>query len=932
MKNWIFGAIASCLLFNGCNTSTEVNEAIKDCEDYIYTDSISKAPVYGYVSDIEGNAIEGAMVTTGKDTVFTSETGLYTFANCRAVNGRSVIKFESADFFSVVRTAQIEEGETRVDALLMPQDSKEGVTEVARFQNSVGSTIKVGNMSVFIPANSLVYEGSNKEFNGSVFASVYYLNPNSETFTKEMPGGDMSGVTASGKEVILLSYGMVEVTLKDSANQKLQLKDGAESSLTFPVPEGFSEKQLYDKIPLWYFDEEKGTWVEEGVATKNGNTYSGNIKHFSWHNLDWPSVRASICGRVTNKKGDPLPGVLVTISQTSARTDANGNYCAYVPNNTPVFVTVKPSDYAGYTNCPIYKVDGLPATTTYTQDIVLPNMLRVHGKVTDEDDNPLRYFEVTSNKSTVATDRYGEYSMYIKGDERVSFTVGKNGVLNAPKYKTYTFDDPMEIDENESYDFKVQRPINVYGYVANNNRRPLRKGVRVTVLVDGKEYKVKSTDWWSIYSFRVARNTKDVTTYVTAKDGTGLESNRVSCSLANKKYNWQSLSTIYLPSAICITGSVYNTCGPSKIKSTIVVGRGKDKQVYTNYSNFGYIDLTLPLSMKNSKVKVKIDCMGKRITKKVDLDSEDIDLGNIEVCSGEKPDPNCIYALIGDKTIKFDTRKDLYTEMYQRTGPDPVKYSNAVYKYQAIYKNKENKETLVLAIEPTKDNNKVQLTTSLISDKFLTDKKSVRVPYKKDSIYTFKTDFELDSPNEEDEIYIYGSADIVFKNFKDNIDRSFFSDGVYRESNKITVGSSNDTKFYTVSCPNSRLVDFESVMKKKGLKEKTTFLNDEQMVSSIFVGDNAEAVINRSKDRYSEVTVLFREGIGKEPLYSCWKVDFRKSSLKNKGSNIDYMWKNEADIAHLVMFGPLMGIEFTKTDIKENKCGCTTGNGPTVAN
>jgi hypothetical protein len=291
-------------MLTGCNNS---KGDLSDCENYVFTDSVSNSYIYGFVSDVDGNALANVLVTSGKDTTVTSENGAYSFDRCRAVNGRCVIKFEENEYFSVVRTADIDNGEARVDAVLMPQDTKEGVTEITRFYNSQGATIKVGNMQITIPANSLVYENDGKPFYGSVFASAYYLNPNSENFTKEMPGGDMSGVTVDGKSVILLSYGMVEVTLKDSVNKKLQLKEGAESTLSFPIPEGFTENQKYNEIPLWYFDDEKGTWVEEGIATKNGDSYSGKIKHFSWHNLDYPSKRASICGRVINKKDSLFP-------------------------------------------------------------------------------------------------------------------------------------------------------------------------------------------------------------------------------------------------------------------------------------------------------------------------------------------------------------------------------------------------------------------------------------------------------------------------------------------------------------------------------------------------------------------------------------------------------------------------------------------------
>ena len=421
IKNWIFGSVATGLtLFSGCNTQNN-SDNLNDGEDYTLSESVSDSHVYGYVTDDDGKALANVLVTTGNDTVLTSESGAYYLEKCRAVNGRCVVKFESRDYFTVIRTANVDDGDARLDAMLMPQDIKDGVTDVTRFYNSQGATINVGKMTVDIPANSLVYEDG-KPFNGSVFASTYYLNPNSENFVNEMPGGDMSGIDSTGKSVILLSYGMVEVTLKDSINQKLQLKDGAESTLTFPLTEGLKS---YDKIPLWYFDENKGTWVEEGIATKEGDHYTGKVKHFSWHNLDYPDKRATICGRVTNQEGQPLSGIKVTISQTYAYTDANGNYCAFVPKSTDVFVTVKSSDYANCPNCPIHYVSGLKARTTFNQDLVLPTMPCIHGKVTDPDGRSLSGVAINSTitDARTITNVNGEYFIFYNGNEPISFSI-----------------------------------------------------------------------------------------------------------------------------------------------------------------------------------------------------------------------------------------------------------------------------------------------------------------------------------------------------------------------------------------------------------------------------------------------------------------------------------------------------------------------------
>lgn len=930
IKSWIFGTIATCsIMFTGCNNS---KGDLNDCENYVFTDSVSNSHIYGFVSDVDGNALANVLVTSGNDTTVTSESGAYSFDKCRAVNGRCVIKFEENEYFSVVRTADIDNGEARVDAVLMPQDTKEGVTEITRFYNSQGATIKVGNMQITIPANSLVYENDGKPFYGSVFASAYYLNPNSENFTKEMPGGDMSGVTVDGKSVILLSYGMVEVTLKDSVNQKLQLKEGAESTLSFPIPEGFTENQKYNEIPLWYFDDEKGTWIEEGIATKNGDSYSGKIKHFSWHNLDYPNRRATICGRVTNKNGTPLPNVLVTISQTSARTDKNGNYCAYVPKNTPVFVTVKPSDYANCPNMPIYNVDGLEAETTFNQDIVLPNMPLIHGKVTDKTGKPISSINVHSNNATTLTNRHGEYTLYVNGNEPITVSVpfstlddNQNEVSAESKYE---FADPSEIEEDKSYDFTIDRPIQLYGWIYLSNNRGSRKSFNVTVNINNKEYNVKSSSSGT-YSFLVSSDTKEVTAYVKANDGFGVESNKSSRKI-NSEFRWNYIPCITIPTGISVSGYVTNTCGPTKANVTIESGRGKNKKIFSQSTRYGYFEFYLPLSMIDSKAKVKINCQGKKITKKIDIDKKEIDLGNTEFCSGEKPEPNCIYAIIGDKTVKFDTKKDRYTEMFQKNN------RTQSHKYQAWYKSPDFNGTLVLEIisYPESQRTSNDLSIYLISDNISASKERIYAKKNKENIYTFKTDYELynERGNDDDEIYLYGSADIENKSINNNIDTVYISKHLSINASRILVGKNNSTKFQTLTLPKSSTKDVEKILKKSGFVEKSTFMDDEQRVSSIYIQDNAEAIIHRNKDNTSDVTILTRDGIGKEPLYNCWKVDFKNSSLKGKGKSVDYMWKNEADIAQLVMFGPIMGVKFTKTDITEQKCGCSTGNGPTVAN
>jgi hypothetical protein len=204
-----------------------------------------------------------------------------------------------------------------------------------------------------------------------VNADMLYLDPNNSNFTELMPGGDLAALRSNSAETQLFSYGMTEVSLTDNAGNPLQLKEGASSELTFPIPAGM-ESNPPATIPLWYFDEQRGIWVEEGVATLRGDMYEGSVTHFSWHNLDVPSERVTIRGTVRDCENKPVSYVKVTVDQTAAATNSRGEYTVYVPANTPVTVTVKSRDYSNYSPVVEYGIPGKPGGTVVTQDISLP--------------------------------------------------------------------------------------------------------------------------------------------------------------------------------------------------------------------------------------------------------------------------------------------------------------------------------------------------------------------------------------------------------------------------------------------------------------------------------------------------------------------------------------------------------------------------------
>jgi hypothetical protein len=149
---------------------------------------------------------------------------------------------------------------------------------------------------------------------------------------------------------------MMAVELEGANKEKLQVAPGKLATLSFAIPASL-QATAPATIPLWYFDEKKGLWQEQGSATRQGNTYVGTVSHFSYWNCDAPFPVVSFQAVIKDAAGQALPGVLIDIRQVkdsltrSARTDANGRISGKIPANQPLDLVLRPNacGQSGYT-------------------------------------------------------------------------------------------------------------------------------------------------------------------------------------------------------------------------------------------------------------------------------------------------------------------------------------------------------------------------------------------------------------------------------------------------------------------------------------------------------------------------------------------------------------------------------------------------------
>ncbi len=395
----------------------------------------------GIVRNTEGNPLGEVRVTTGTSTVTTGNDGKFTFTQANIVSSRAVIKFEKQGYFTVTRSS-IKENEMNMEVVLRAKGSNN--TSTTTFNANQEKTLSAGDMQATVPANGLVHaDGST--YTGIVNADMLYLDPNDTDFATAMPGGDLAAIRTDNSEVQLISYGMVEISLTDNTGKPLQLREGETSTLTFPIPAGM-ESDPPASIPLWYFDEEKGIWIEEGVAALEGDVYVGTIQHFSWHNLDVPAKRVTIKGKVTNCNDAPVQ-VRVTVTQNIgsnvftqayAYSNSKGEYVVWVPENTPVTITILPEDYDKNGKLVGYNIAGQPGGTVVTQDFSMPCInVEIKGTVKDCNGDPIPYIKVTAQQadgSTVINSVIGQsdgtYSLFVPSYTPVIITVLSADYIN----------------------------------------------------------------------------------------------------------------------------------------------------------------------------------------------------------------------------------------------------------------------------------------------------------------------------------------------------------------------------------------------------------------------------------------------------------------------------------------------------------------------
>ncbi len=378
------------------------------------------ANVYGKVVDENDETVSDIEIVLGTRTANTDENGYFRF-NSVPMNGYGqVITVDQTGYYKAIKMIETEtDGNAYVEFKLMKKNLVKTVMSDQESEISVE-----GESKLMLPANAF-QDSNGNAYTGEVNVYSTWMDPTSTNTMRVMPG-DLRAVDGSSDIVQLATYGMLAVELESPTGEELNLADGSEAELTFDVPAEL-EDNAPETIPMWYFDEASGYWVEEGEATLVDGVYVGNVTHFSFWNCDAPFPLVNMTGQIIDTRNIGLANMLVEItfpgsaSVGTGWTDSDGFYYGKIPANE--VLTIKIYDACGEL---IFEDQIGPYATDVTiQPIVVQdntNNILFEGTVADCDGNPVSNGYVLINGEGVGQ------SLFVEADGTFSGIVNVCGL------------------------------------------------------------------------------------------------------------------------------------------------------------------------------------------------------------------------------------------------------------------------------------------------------------------------------------------------------------------------------------------------------------------------------------------------------------------------------------------------------------------------
>jgi hypothetical protein len=276
------------------------------------------------------------LITAGTKTAYTDAQGMFVIKNTNVKEKLAYVKAEKSGYFPGSRS-------------LIPTQTSSNYVKIQMMTLNVAGTIPAGvpatvttNGGASIDFKGQYVDQNGNPYTGSVTVAAKYLPALAPETSEQMPGM-LYAENTDGEAGALVSYGMIVVELYGNTGQSLNIAQGSSAILHMPVDDQ-QAGSAPATIPLWFFDEVAGYWIEEGSATLVDGEYVGEVTHFTFWNCDVFYDDCQLNGLVTDNLGNPLGSATVEINlgytSTTGLTNSDGTFFTYVPAGQNIDINV----------------------------------------------------------------------------------------------------------------------------------------------------------------------------------------------------------------------------------------------------------------------------------------------------------------------------------------------------------------------------------------------------------------------------------------------------------------------------------------------------------------------------------------------------------------------------------------------------------------
>jgi len=285
-------------------------------------DAIQKGRI---IDKQSGKGLVNVEVDVAGCKVQTDNDGYYALSNIPSVS-RVSVNVEKKGYMKHSTIISIDTNNSNYVEVALSKNKKSW-----SFSDKSGTT----DNNVVLSSDTEYTTKNNEKYTGEIQANYSEYEMNTNTIEK-LPG-DYRGIDSNGIIVNFVSYALMNLELKDSNGSRLKSSE----PITLNVSSVSNIKE--DTIPLWYYNYDRGIWIEDGFAQKdeNGN-FICEISHTGTWSLSKPieTEMGMYVGRIVDANENPISHVRVKAEgqnwmNEDLTTDENGEFKLYVvPNKT----------------------------------------------------------------------------------------------------------------------------------------------------------------------------------------------------------------------------------------------------------------------------------------------------------------------------------------------------------------------------------------------------------------------------------------------------------------------------------------------------------------------------------------------------------------------------------------------------------------------